>query len=455
MTENQSNDYPENVGRYRLVKQIAKGGMSKIFLGTDEIIGRQVAIKLTWTLDPSWKNLKPTDIINLFNVEAQISGQLSHYNFVTIYDAGLQGDFGYLVMELIDGKPLSDIIKLNYNSLTVKQKLEILIQLARALYHAHQNGIIHRDIKPSNVILLKNQQVKILDFGVSFVSEGSSVKLGKHAVQLSGVGGTPYYMSPEQINKKKLDGRSDLFSLSVLAYELLTGKRPFVATNIDSLYDKIKNSTPKVVSEVDHSIGENISAVIEHGMEKSLSKRIANCKEFADMLDIILNENYAAGPLKDINSETLSTIKKYRESFEFFFDLDNQQVYELLKVCKVRKYSAGEVIVQENEVARDVYLVMSGKVRIERLASSGKAYTLNTLSRGEVFGEMGIIDGAPRSATAIAETDSLCLTIHQVSLLQCGEATSGKIYKNLATMLSKRLRKTSERFDLLKNQILE
>jgi serine/threonine-protein kinase len=445
-------DLPEYIGRYRLRERIAKGGMSKIFRATDEIIGRDVAIKLTWTLDPAWKNLAPADIMNQFSLEAQISGQLSHHNFVTIYDAGMQGEFCYLVMELMEGDPLSAKIKAGLDSLEMRTKLETIVQVARALHYAHQRGIIHRDIKPSNIMLLDNEQAKVMDFGVAFLSEGSSIRLTKNSRQLPGLGGTPYYMSPEQINKKELDGRSDLFSLAVVAYELLTGRRPFSADNLFALYEKILRSEPEPIKSLNPHVPDKVAAIVSLCLNKDPNLRLTNCKALSDQIDEIINESFFEDSGAAITEETLATVRRYRESFQFFYDLDNQQVYRLLQVCRIKKFKKGDVIVTEGEVARDMYLVMNGQVKINRSSGRGTPFTLHMLKRGDIFGEMGIIDGGPRSASAVAETDCHCLSLHQVSLLRCDEATAGKIYRNLASILSHKLRLTSNKLDDLSRQ---
>jgi len=441
---------PEYIGRYRLNAMIAKGGMAKIYRGTDELIGRDVAIKITDSSDTSWAKVDSETMMRQFNLEAQISGQLSHHNFVTIYDAGRHETLCYLVMELMEGATLDDIIKGKGPELDIKKKLDVLIQVARGLHHAHQRGIIHRDIKPSNIMVLSNGQAKVMDFGVAYVSDGSLIKIsGEH---LATAGGTPYYMSPEQINKKPVDGKSDLFSLAVVSYELLTGRRPFVADNLFALYERILRSEPQPIQEINRAVPDRVAALISMCMNKEPNLRLQSCQAFADQIDELLNESFFGVGGAVITQETLNILRKYRESFTFFFDLDNSQIYQLLQVCQVRKYKQGEVIFEEGEVARDMHLVMSGQVRIFRGKSSANSIVILILKRGDIFGEMGIIDGGPRSATAVAETDCQTLVLHQVSLLRCDDNTAGKIYRNLAHILSSKLRMTSNKLDQFSRQ---
>ncbi len=441
-------DLPSQIGRYKLREQIAKGGMSKIYRAYDDIIGRDVAIKITDNNDPAWKNVDTHAVLRQFSMEAQISGQLSHHSFVTIYDAGTQGDLAYLVMELLNGKALSKVIKENQPDLNMKQKLDIIVQIARSLHHAHQRGIIHRDVKPSNIMLLKSGQAKLMDFGVSFVSEGSSVTLD-HKPEAPNIGGTPYYMSPEQINKKPIDARSDLFSLAILSYELLTGKRPFRADKLFALYEKILKSEPEPIRNLLPSVPQKVEDLIIKSLRKNPEERFDSCEAFADSMDEVINELFCDENDALITEGTVEILQKYRESFSFFYDLDNQQIYKLLQVCSVKKYKAGETVFMEGAVARDMYLVMSGRLKVLRGQTLEQSYVVQELVRGDVFGEMGIIDGGPRSASVVADSDSQLLMVHQVSLHRCDDDTAGVLYKNLAQILSIKLRNTSERLDIL------
>lgn len=440
-------ELPEYLGRYRLVKLIGKGGMAKIFHATDDLIGRDVAVKVTNTSEMSGGKADTQAVMNQFSMEMQISGQLSHHNFVTIYDAGMQGVMCYLVMELLDGITLDKYIQSKTDAtLDMRQKLDILVQVARALHFAHQRGITHRDIKPSNIMRLPNGQAKVMDFGVASVSPGSTIRITE-GTRLQGSGGTPYYMSPEQINKRPIDGRSDLFSLAVTAYELLTAKRPFKAESVQALYDKILNSEPVPIQEHEPSIPEKVASLIRKSLSKDPALRQSSCLSFAEQLDEIINRSFFEADGSLITQETLSTLRKYRESFPLFYDMDNAQLYKLLQVCQVRKHNVGDTIFHEGEVAREMFLVMSGQIRIVRIMLNAGPLTLHMLRRGDIFGEMGIIDGGPRSATAVAETECQTLVLHQVSLLKCDDNTAAKLHRNLASILSSKLRLTSAKLD--------
>ncbi|MBI5816369.1 MAG: protein kinase [Nitrospinae bacterium] len=437
-------DIPEYIGRYRLHEMIGRGGMGKIYRATDELIGRDVAVKITDTSSPTPDNLSAESVMRQFSMEMQISGQMSHHNFVTIYDAGMEGSLCYLVMELLDGVSLDKVIQGKTElKLDIRQKLDALIQVAKALHFSHQRGVVHRDIKPSNIMYLNNGLAKVLDFGVASVSEGSGIRLTVKPIP--GYGGTPYYMSPEQINRGAVDFRTDLFSLAVVAYELLTGDKPFTADNLFNLYERILRIDPIPMREINSSVPEKVAAIVGLCLNKDAALRLPSCLAFADQLDEVVNESFLEGDNAVISQDTLATLRKYRASFTFFFDLEFSQIYKLLQVCQLRKHKAGEMIFREGEVARDMHLIIAGSVKICRGPTPEKSITIHTLKRGDIFGEMGIIDGGPRSASAIAEGDCQTLVLHQVSLLRCDANTAGKLYRNLAHILSAKLRITSGR----------
>ncbi|MBI4828122.1 MAG: cyclic nucleotide-binding domain-containing protein [Nitrospinae bacterium] len=233
----------------------------------------------------------------------------------------------------------------------------------------------------------------------------------------------------------------------MVAYELLSGVRPFTATDRFALYEKILRVEPRPLREINPGIPERIAAIISICLNKDPSLRLPSCAAFAAQLDEVINESYFTGAGEAVTQETLNIIRQYRENFPFFFDLDNAQVYRLLQVCKARDFKQGEVIFEEGTVAREMFLLISGKVRISRRHAASDSLVILTLKRGEVFGEMGIIDGGPRSAAATAETDCRALALHQVSLLRCDDNTAGKLYRNLAHILSAKLRVTSARLE--------
>jgi serine/threonine-protein kinase len=217
------------LGRYEIIAELGQGAMGTVYLGLDPKINREVAIK---TLSYGNVNEEKLDEIKgRFLREAEAAGKLSHPNIVTIFDVGEEHDMAYIAMELLKGKVLTEFCS-KENALSVQKVLEVVAAVAKALDYAHANGVVHRDIKPDNIILLEGGQVKVADFGIARVTSASNTQTGV-------IMGTPNYMSPEQVEGLHVDGRSDLFSLGVVMYELLACARPFHGDNVAHLMYKI------------------------------------------------------------------------------------------------------------------------------------------------------------------------------------------------------------------------
>jgi len=252
------------LGRYEILKELGRGAMGTVYLGKDPTINRDVAIKTLQYEEIDESELE--EVKTRFFREAEAAGKLSHPNIVAIYDAGEEHDMAYIAMELLVGEDLSGYC-LKRNLLPVKQVLKIGSSIANALDYAHSHGVVHRDIKPANIMLLEDKQVKVADFGIARVMASSKTKTGI-------VFGTPSYMSPEQIAGKKVDGRSDLFSLGVVLYELFTGEKPFKGDNITALMYAITNTSCTPLSELSPNIPSCCADIVDKLLKKSVTKRL-------------------------------------------------------------------------------------------------------------------------------------------------------------------------------------
>lgn len=262
------------LGHYQLLEEIGRGGMGVVYRGLDTAIGRTVAIKTIAAsqVPDGWERQQLRERLSR---EARSAGILSHPAIVTIFHFGTEGDDTYIVMEFVAGETLSQ--RLRRGPVSPREVVSIVNQVADALDYAHQQGVIHRDIKPSNIMVRADGKVKITDFGIA--------KLLSHtATQTGTTVGSPHYMSPEQVQGKTVDGRSDQYSLGVLAFEMLTGQRPFEGDTLTTLIYQIVFQEPAFGAVQRLPGGESIALALRRAMAKSPNDRYPSCAAFAEAL---------------------------------------------------------------------------------------------------------------------------------------------------------------------------
>ncbi|GKS64892.1 hypothetical protein YTPLAS72_21960 [Nitrospira sp.] len=269
------NEPPTMLGRYKVLKELGRGSMGVVYLGKDPTIQRFVAIK-TMQLDTIDDVEKLQEVKTRFFREAESTGRLSHPNIVTIFDAGEEQDLGYIAMELLQGTTLKEWSR-KPNLMPFQKVISILATVAEAMDYAHQQGVVHRDIKPANIMVTNDDVVKVMDFGIAKMATFSKT-------QTNIVMGTPTYMSPEQIAGKKVDGRSDIFSLGVVMFELLTGRPPFMADNVSALLFAIAHNPHPSLKAIRPDMPPLLKIILDRALHKDPVHRYRRAGEFATEL---------------------------------------------------------------------------------------------------------------------------------------------------------------------------
>ncbi|MDH4234281.1 MAG: protein kinase [Gallionella sp.] len=259
------------LGRYEILGELGHGAMGIVYKARDPLIDRVVAIK---TINLGLALDEKEEYEERFYQEAKAAGRLSHPNIVTIYDVGKSGNVAYIAMELLQGRELRDIMN-DGGVLPVDQVLDIVAQVALGLAYAHEHDIVHRDVKPSNIMVVRDGHVKITDFGIARMAS-SSVR-----TQTGMVLGSPKYMSPEQVMGKAIDRRSDIFSLGVMLYEMLTGQAPFIGENVNAIMYQTLNVAPAPPNKLNPAVPEMLNFIVAKALAKGVDDRYQNAKDFA------------------------------------------------------------------------------------------------------------------------------------------------------------------------------
>ncbi len=267
-----------SLGRYEILEELGRGAMGIVYKGRDPKLNRVTAIK-TIRFTDDFDEEQAAKIREQFYREAEVVAKLSHPNIVTIFDVGEDLDLSYLAMEYLEGESLEGFARKD-NLMPIRKGIDVTAQVCDALAYAHGHGIVHRDIKPANIMILKNGLVKVTDFGIARATASSKTRTGV-------IKGTPYYMSPEQISGMKVDGRSDIFSLGIVFYQLLTGELPFGGENLAAIMYQITTVDPEPPTKHNPKIYKAAVAILNRALEKSLESRYQNAKQMGDHLRLL------------------------------------------------------------------------------------------------------------------------------------------------------------------------
>jgi serine/threonine protein kinase len=380
----------EHIGKYPVVREIGSGATSRVYLARDPFADREVAVKVflfNSQVDPQTERM----MHKAFLAEASLAGKLNHPHIVDIFDAVAEPDHSYLVMEYVPGKTLEAHSEVN-TLLPLSKVVEITFKCIRALEYAFQHGVIHRDIKPGNIMLSEGGETKVGDFGASF-----QARHGIETTQISGIG-SPAYMSPEQIRMESLNHQTDIYSLGVVMYRLLTGRLPFDASSQAGLTYAILNTEPARPMTLRPDLPPLLDEIVMKAIRKDAKERYATWLDFGkDLSQAFTNLRLAGEGASD--SEKFNKLR----DMAFFQDFGDVALWEVVRVSSWKTIAENTVIIREGDQGESFYLLIDGEVGV---TLQGKP--LNTIGPGGCFGEILYFTGnTGRRTTTIVATEQI------------------------------------------------
>lgn len=420
-------DKIEAIGKYRVLRELGRGATATVFLAEDAGRPEPVAIKLVrfggggadeaqWT-----RRLK-----KLFATEGAMAKRLDHPNIIRIHDTVLEEDQAYIVMEYVAGRELSDFCAFD-RLLPLHRVVGIVFKCCLALDYAFKQGVIHRDIKPANIVVDDEDNVKIMDFGLAL---NTAKKSETDSTFIMGVG-SPAYMSPEQIKGYPLNQKTDLYSLGVVLFHLLTGRLPFRAANTAQLVYKIINADPPMPSQINPNVPASMDNIIRRALEKDLYSRYRYGAEMAQDLSAVrfqvVDDNWVA-----IDTTRLDKLKQ----LEFFRGFEEIELWEVLRISTWREIPAEILLMQEGDEESCFGILVEGEVEV-----SLEGRVICRLGAGEVVGEMAYLsqDAPRRYASVVTLTPIVYLDVNNAALALATEECFERFQKKLVATAVRRL----------------
>jgi eukaryotic-like serine/threonine-protein kinase len=422
---------PSKIGKYEIVRELGRGATSAVFEAVDPFTGRHVAIK--WVLPEALRDREyGKRYRKLFITEASLAGKLAHPHIATIYDAVAENDGSYIVMEYVDGGTLERFARVD-SLLPIAQVLEIVFKCCKALDYAAKQGVIHRDIKPANILLTKDNQIKITDFGAALTNSTQTT-------QVSGIG-SPAYMSPQQVKELGLTHQTDIYSLGVVLFQLLTGRLPFQASNNYSLIYHVINSEPPPASRYRPEVTPDLDAIVARAMHKSTDARYPTWEEFAfDLANAFGSLSSRVESIPD--SEKFNTLRQ----LDFFRPFNDVELWEVLRITNWHRHPKDTVLIKEGEVGTSFFVLAAGEVKVTK-----QERLLNVLRTGACFGEMAHLTRHEfvRTASVAALSQITVIEIRSERLQQASENCRHQFNGAFLAMLVDRLALANTRLSQL------
>ncbi len=414
----------EAIGKYPVVRKLGEGATSEVYLCRDPFNNRDVAAKVAYP--ESFQDPERGELFRrLFLTEASLAGKLQHPHICQIYDAVAEDKIHYLVMEYVDGGTLERYCRADH-LLPPARIVEMIFKCTRALEFAHRLGVTHRDLKPANILHTGETNVKISDFGGALIAKGEATQVGSI--------GSPAYMSPEQVKEQPLDHRTDIYSIGVSMYQLLTGRLPFQGANNFSLMYQITGAKLEPPSALRPGLPPEIETIVLRAMARERESRYQAWGDFSrDLAQVFSASRTEARKAQQFpDSDRFETLR----ALAFFTDFSDAELWEVARISSWRHADAGQTLMKEGEPGEHFCILAEGEVKVTR-----RGKLLGVVRPGECFGEMAYLAKKDnrRGADVTVSGEANVISVPTAKLAQISEACRHKFDRAFMTILVERL----------------
>ena len=417
------------LGKYDVIREVGRGSMGVVYLAHDQFADREVALKVALP-EALHDPMGGARYRKMFFNEAKVAGKLRHPNIISVYDAGVEDEHCYIVMEYVPGGQTLYGHCRKEGLLPIEDVVRVAFKCVRALDYAHRQGVIHRDIKPRNIMLTEQREVKLGDFSIALLNQAELSD-----TQVHGYVGSPLYMSPEQIMESPVTGQTDIFSIGVVMYEMLTGKHPFTADSLTTIISRITKEPPTPLLELRPEVPPILAHIVDRALKKTSGERYKTGLDVAADLSLVFDhlELFKVG-LSD--HEKLELVKE----LTFFTDFSEAEVEEVIKASQWLEFDPGTTIIVEGAVDNSFYIMVSGEVAVHKAGTD-----LGILGPGDCFGEMALAGNRSRSATIQARSAVTAMKVRASLIEQASVHCQLRFYKVFLRTLIERLSSATAR----------
>jgi serine/threonine-protein kinase len=420
--------HPTRVGRYEIEKPIGGGATGMVYRARDPADGKAVAIKIAHSKpEDSERTIQRRK--NLFANEGRASALLDHDNIVKVFEVGDDDGRAFIAMELIEGSQTLDGFCTPEELLPIEQVVEIAIRCAVALDYAHRNGVVHRDIKPRNILLTADKQVKISDFGIALVTGVDAADTHDR-----GQPGSPLYMSPEQVSGETATPQSDIFSLGVVMYELLSGKHPFIAELIPAIGHNITHKAHVPLRQIRPEVPPALEKIVDRALKKHPAGRYQTGLDLAGDLGLVFDHI----KLEEQDASSREEFERVKD-LSFFASFPESEIWEVLNASHWQEFKPGDPIITEGEFGDSFHILVDGEVIVRKAGTA-----VDLLRKGACFGEIGFVTRKKRMASIIAKTPVVVMEIRAALIERISIGCQLRFHKAFIDTMAERLLRAME-----------